>query len=145
MDRSYISENKLSRERLGKLVNGIKDEELSLILYAEGWTIAAALAHLAFWDQRRLLLVRRWKQKGITPSPIDEDLINDTLVPFFLALPPRQAAGLSLSIAQELDRELEELPAGLVEEINKMGDLHALNRGIHRKMHLDDIEKRLEL
>jgi hypothetical protein len=145
MDRSYVVENKLSRERLGKLVKVIKDEELTLTLYAEGWTVAAALAHLAFWDQRRLLLVRKWKKNGITPSPIDEDLINDTLVPFFLALPPRKTAGLSLSVAQELDRELEALPAGLVEEINKLGDRHALNRGIHRKMHLDDIEKRLSL
>jgi hypothetical protein len=145
MDRSYMVENTLSRERLDKLVKGIKDEELTLSLYTEGWTIAAALAHLAFWDQRRLLLVRKWKQNGITPSPIDEDLINDTLVTFFLALAPRKAAGLSLSIAQELDRELEVLPAGLVEEINKLGDRHALNRGIHRKMHLDDIEKRLKL
>ena len=82
MERIYIDENKRERERLRKLVKGITDGELSLVLYKEGWTIAVALAHLAFWDQRRLVLVRKWKQQGVSPSPIDEDVINDATLPF---------------------------------------------------------------
>jgi hypothetical protein len=143
MGRSYIAENRESRERMQKLVNSLTEEDLNLILYKEGWTIAAALAHIAFWDQRRLLLVRKWLKEGISPSVIDENLVNDALVTFFLALPPRKAADLAISIAAELDNELERLTDSLVETISGLGDRHALNRAIHRKMHLDDIDKLL--
>jgi len=109
MSQQFIIENAKGRERLHNLVNNITDKELTTTLYEEGWTIAVALAHLAFWDKRRLVLVRKWKQEGVTPTPvIDEDLINDTLVPFLLAIPPRKAAELATLMAETLDRELEE-------------------------------------
>jgi hypothetical protein len=141
MGRSYIAVNRQERERLQKLVNGITDDELRLTLYVEGWTIAAALAHLAFWDRRRLLLVRKWGKEGISPSPLDENLVNDALLPFFLALNPRRAADLAVTIAQKLDRELEQLSPEMIEAIDRLGDRHTLDRAIHRKMHLDDIDK----
>jgi hypothetical protein len=108
MIRQFVAENARERERLRNLVNKITDEELTLALNVEGWTVAVALAHLAFWDERRLVLVRKWKKKGITPSPIDEDIVNDALIPLLLAIPPRKAASLSILTAEALDRELEE-------------------------------------
>jgi len=145
MSRQFIVENAKERERLRNLVNNITDEELTTALYEEGWTIAVALAHLAFWDKRRLVLVRKWKQEGVTPTPvIDEDLINDTLVPFLLAIPPRKAAELATLMAETLDHELEEASPDLITAIEALGDRHALNRSIHRKMHLDDIEALLK-
>ena len=145
MERIYIDENKRERERLRKLVKGITDGELSLVLYKEGWTIAVALAHLAFWDQRRLVLVRKWKQQGVSPSPIDEDVINDATLPFFLELPPRKAANMAVSIAEEIDRELVNLSPEITDAITSLGDHHVLNRSIHRKMHLDDIANLLKI
>jgi len=144
MERQYIIDNTKSSERLHKLVDEITDEELKLIIYKEGWTIAVALAHLAFWDKRRLVLIRKWKQKGVTPSPFEEDIINDALLPFLLAIPPRKAANLSIFTAEELDHELEELSPDLITAIKALGDRHALNRSIHRKMHLDEIEALLK-
>ena len=144
MERTFVSENTRERERLRALVDRITDEELGLILYDEGWTVAVALAHLAFWDQRRLVLVRKWKQQGVTPSPIDDDITNDALVPFLLALHPRVAANLSISSAEALDRELEGASPDLVTAIESLGDRHALNRSIHRRMHLDEIESLLQ-
>ena len=143
MQRQFVTKNAQERERLRNLVNKITDEELTLVLYKEGWTIAVALAHLAFWDMRRLILVRRWKKKCITPSPIDTDLINDALLPFFLSIPPREAANLSVRIAEELDQELETISPELISAIRNLKDRHALNRSAHRKMHLDEIEKLL--
>lgn len=145
MKRQFIIENARGRERLHNLVNNITDEELTTTLYEEGWTIAVALAHLAFWDKRRLVLARRWKQDGVTPIPvIDENLINDTLVPFLLAIPPRKAAELATLMAETLDHELEEASPDLIAAIEALGNRHALNRSIHRKMHLDDIEALLK-
>lgn len=144
MGKQYISENASSRERLRKLVNEITDEELKLVIYKEGWTIAAALAHLAFWDERRRVLIRKWKKKGVTDSPFEADILNDALVPFLLAIPPRDAANLAVLTADTLDRELEELSPDLITSIEALGDRHAFNRSLHRKMHLDEIDTLLK-
>jgi len=61
MDRPFLAENAQERERLRSLVGRLTDEELSLPL-GNGWTVAVALAHLAFWDQRSLSLMRKWKR-----------------------------------------------------------------------------------
>ncbi len=58
MERQYINDNNFERERLIKLVNKITDKELKLVIYKDGWTIAVALGHLAFWDERRRLLIK---------------------------------------------------------------------------------------
>jgi hypothetical protein len=144
MDRQYRIENKRERERLRRLVDDMTDDELRLTLYKEGWTVAAALGHLAFWDQRRWLLVKKWQEKGISPSEMDEAIINDSLVPFLLAIPPRQAAQLAIATAEKLDRELESCGPDFLAQMVQTGDRHAVNRAIHRKMHLDDIEALLK-
>lgn len=143
MEKQYIDDNNFERERLVKLVNEITDKELKLVIYDEGWTVAVALGHLAFWDERRRLLVKEWKQNGITPSGVNEldtRIINDTLVPVLLALSPRKAAELAVSCAEKVDKEIETVTPELAKAIDHLGDRHALDRGIHRKMHLDEIE-----
>jgi hypothetical protein len=100
------------------------------------------LAHLAFWDKRRLVLLQKWQQ-GVSASAMNDDIvdmINDALLPFFLEIPPRKAADMAVAIAEEIDGELEKLSPDLVKALNDLGDRHALNRSIHRKMHLDEIE-----
>lgn len=52
--------------------------------------------------------MRKWKSSGVTPSPIDIDVTNDSLLPLWQALPPRAAAVLADSSAEKIDRELEE-------------------------------------
>jgi len=140
MNRQFVAENTRARERLCSLVDKITDEELTLALNADGWTVAAALAHIAFWDERRLVLVRKWKKEGVTPSLVDTDVFNDALVPFLSAIPPRKAAGMSILMAEALDRELEEASPDLIAAMEASGDIHALDRSVHRKMHLDEIE-----
>ncbi len=140
MKNEYITSNNQERERLIALVNRLTDNELSLVLYKEGWTIAAALAHIAFWDMRRIVLLQKWQKEGVTASPSDDDVFNDTMLPFLLKIDPREAARTAVSTAITLDRELEKLPPEMVTAIEALGDIHALNRGLHRRMHLDDIE-----
>ncbi len=90
MERPFVAENNGERERLGHLVNRLTDEELSLLL-GEGWTVAAALAHLAFWDQRAAVLMQRWTKEKVAPSPVDTDVTKDALLPLCLAISPRAA------------------------------------------------------
>ena len=140
MDRPFVAQNTQERERLRSLVKRITDEELSLSLQ-NGWTIAVALAHLSFWDQRSLFLMRKWKKSGVETSSIDIDITNDSLLSLWLALPPRKAANLAISSAEAIDRELEEASSGFITEIEGLGEKFRLYRSIHRKMHLDQIEE----
>jgi hypothetical protein len=140
VNRKFEAENARERARLCNLVQGMTDEELGLVLYEEGWTISAALGHLAFWDKRRLELIRKWKQAGVSPFPLIDDIVNDVLVPFLSAIPPRANVNLAISIAEELDRELELASADFISSIESLGDEFALNRASHRKLHLDDID-----
>ena len=143
MDRPFVAENTKERERLSALVGRLTDEELSLPL-EDDWTIAVALAHLSFWDQRSLILVRKWKKSGVVePSPIDIDVTNDSLLSIWLAIPPRAAANLAVSSAEEIDRELEEASADLISKIDSLGEKFRLYRSIHRKLHVDQIVKLL--
>jgi hypothetical protein len=144
MERQFVVENARERERLRNLVGGMTDEELTIQLYEEGWTIAVALAHLAFGDQRTMALLRRWKKNGVTREPqIDIDPINDALLPLFLAIPPRIAASLAVSSADALDRILEEATPELANDIENLAPAR-LHRATHRKRHLDEIEALLQ-
>ena len=139
MDRSFVEENARAREKLHSLVAALTDEELKLPL-GDDWTIAVALAHLAFWDQRSLVLMQKWKQQGVGPSPIDIDVTNDSLLPIWRAVPPRAAAELAVSCAEAIDRELEEASPDLIDAIDSLGEKFRLYRSMHRKTHFDEIE-----
>jgi hypothetical protein len=140
MERQFVSANKRELERLKKVANSLSVGELKLVIYKEGWTIAVVLAHLAFWDERRRVMLKIWKQKGVAQSPYFEDIFNDALLPLLLAIPPRKAADLAIITAEALDKELEKLPAVMIKAIEALKEPNALNRAIHRKMHLDEIE-----
>jgi hypothetical protein len=143
MDRAFAIENARERERLKSFVTRLKDAQLSQSIDGR-WTIAVALAHLAFWDQRSLCLMRKWKSSGVVPFPIDFDLANESLLPLWQALSPRAAANLAVSSAEAIDRELEAAPADLIAEIEKLGERFRLYRSEHRKLHLDEMEEVLK-
>jgi hypothetical protein len=139
---SYIEANARGRERLWALVSELTDEELALHA-GDGWTIAAILAHLAFWDHRVLVLIMRWKKVGIGPSPIDIDGVNDATKPLCLAILAREAASLAVNAAEAVDAELGSLPEDLRSGISVLvqeGKFRP-NRSIHRNERLDQIER----
>jgi Mycothiol maleylpyruvate isomerase N-terminal domain len=143
MDRPFVAENAKERERLRSLVADLTDEELSRPLGTD-WTVAVALAHLAFWDRRSLVLMQNWEEDGVAPCPIDVEVINETLLPEWLALPPKAAAVLAVSAAKAIDRELEKAPDKLITAIERLGERYRLYRSDHRKQHLDQIKEALK-
>jgi hypothetical protein len=146
MERQYVIENRKERERLKKLVNSLTDEELNLLIYKEGWTIATALGHLAFWDQIALGVLRKWRENGVTPEPsMDVDILNDALLRLFLALPPRMIVELAVTFAEAADRAAAQSTTEFIRAIESSKEPpYRLNRGFHRKMHLDEIEALLK-
>jgi DinB family protein len=146
VDRSYISENKTQLARIQALLVGRSDAELARPM-AAGWTVAGVLGHLAFWDQRALILLEHWEKKGAAPPANNEedvDWINDAAKPMFLAVPPRRAAELWLSVAQAVDAKAAGFSDDLVARNAAAGTPVSLNRGAHRLDHLPDLERALQ-
>jgi len=140
MGDSYVAENARERERLKVLAGRLTDAQMEFTL-ANGWTIAEAFAHLAFWDQYSLAVIHRWKTRGVEPVPVDFQVVNESLLPLCRALPPRAAADLAVQAAEAIDREIESLSSDLVSEILAHDQRFRLYRSDHRRRHLDAIEK----
>ena len=139
MTSPFLAENESSRARLEAFVNELTDEELRRPA-PYGGTVAGLLAHLAFWERRVTVLLRRWKADGVDDSPVDPHMINDALLPILAALEPRAAAGLCLRAAAEADAEIESVTPELLAAIEASGVFMRLNRSLHRLGHLADIE-----
>jgi len=142
-DRTYIAQNDAERDRLRGLVGRLSDADLARAMPA-GWTVAGVLAHLAFWDQRILVLLEQWERSPSKPPRIeneaDTDWINDASKPLLLALAPRQAANLAVAIAETVDGKVAALPDDLVTRNAAAGSPLNLLRAEHRAEHLREIE-----
>lgn len=147
-DRSYVAENEAQLTRMRDLVESMSDAELAEPMEA-GWTVAAVLGHLAFWDQRIVTLVDRWGADGKgtppdSPGSYDEeavDWINDAAKPLALALPPRVAAQVAVEAAAAADARVAALSAERLAENERTGLYINPLRADHRQEHLDDIEQ----
>ena len=138
----FIEDNTTSRRRLKAIIDRLTIEDLTRIA-PSGWTVAALLAHIAFWDQRIVVLLRRWKESSVDESPVDADAMNDALKPLCLALDPQKAVEICLSSAEAADNELESLSPELYQQIQASPTHFRFNRSLHRTNHLDEIERLL--
>jgi hypothetical protein len=139
MDSSITRENRAETGRVRDLARRLSLGELQLPLN-DGWTVSAALAHLAFWDRRALVLLTRWKSRGPAPSAADTDVINDSILPLCLAIEPRRARQMAVQAAEAVDRALEGISAELAGEIERLGSFR-LRRYEHRREHREEIER----
>ena len=141
-DQSYMADNTSERERLRALVARMSDGDLNRPMPA-GWTVAAVLAHMAFWDQRVLVLLDRWERTGVEPShePVDGDWINDATRALCLAMPPHAAARLAVDSADAVDQKVEGLTPAMRAALEADESPINLRRATHRREHLDEIER----
>ena len=144
VDRGFVDENSKARARLKDLVARLSDADLGRPMPA-GWTVAGVLGHVAFWDQRTLVLLDAWETGSVAPRlrAEDTDWINDAGKLFLLALLPRQGADVALAIAEAVDRKIETLTDDVVTRIADAGNPINLHRAEHRHEHLDEIDAAL--
>lgn len=142
VDRGFQAENAKARERLKVLVGRLSDADLERSV-GHGWTVAATLVHLAFWDLRALTLIDKFEKEGAGPSPADIDVINDSVRALGRVIPPRAAARLAIEAAESLDRRIEALPDRLIEAVGAAGNPFNLARHHHRAEHVAEIERAL--
>ena len=140
---SIINDNTRERERLAVLVSRLSEEDLGVKL-PNGWTVAVALVHLAFWDWSQLSVLRLWKRGGDVPGPLEAEGINAAIEKSAKALKRKEAARMALTAAREVDEEVEKTPVDLADVIVARGRDKVLNRALHRQNHLDKIELALK-
>jgi len=143
-DRSYIAENDHEQRRLEALVGKLDDAALSRPMPA-GWTVAGVLAHLAFWDERAVVLCAQLARGAPLPAMhgADVDWINDAAKPTQLALAPRRAATLAVESARAADQAVAALSDELLAKNAAAGSPIYLLRAEHRREHLDEIGRAL--
>lgn len=135
----FAESNRVQTVRLRALVAGLTPEQLAARL-PRGWTVAVALAHMAFWDRQRFCLMRRWAAGDLCHGGYDGDLFNEVLLPFLEAIPPGRAGALAVEAAEEVDAFLLTVPDEFVAMALSRPDRPNLDRGSHRDYHLDRIE-----
>jgi hypothetical protein len=140
-DQSYIERNRASTARIRALAARLTDQEMQQPV-GEHWTVAIALAHLAYWDRRVLYVLDRTEQEGKLFVPEIDIVVNDLSLPLWAAIPPRDAARIAIERAEALDRRLETYPAGLLQEVNAY-NRRWVERALHRNEHLDDVDAAL--
>jgi uncharacterized damage-inducible protein DinB len=143
-DRSYVEVNARERERLRAFIESLDDEALSAPAN-EYWTVAGVLGHIAYWDNRVLVLAEKI-DRGEPWVPSDEepegDWLNDSTRRLIHAIEPRRAAQLALEIAEETDRRVAELPLDRMAPLDPESPIYPV-RGDHRGEHLDELESAL--
>jgi hypothetical protein len=142
LDRSFIERNRASTERIRSLAASLSDEEMQHPV-GEHWTVAIALAHLAWWDRRVMYVLDTTERDGKLFVPELDIFVNDLSLPLWAAIPPRAAARIAIETAETLDKRLEDYPPELLEEIYTYNKRWVI-RALHRDEHLDDVDAALK-
>ena len=142
LDQSYREHNRASTDRIRTLAARLTDEELQYRV-GEHWTVAIALAHLAFWDRRVMYVLDMTERDGKLFIPEIDIFVNDLSLPLWAAIPPRAAARIAIETAEALDKRLEGYSPALLEEIYNYNKRWVV-RALHRGTHLDEVDAALK-
>jgi hypothetical protein len=129
------------REQL-RVLAGMSDTALRRPV-DERWTVAAKLAHLAYWEGRQVGALEAWRRHGITPvwwTVEEAHVVNALRLPLWLAIQPKIAAEQALRAVEALDQVMTELSGELLAHLPWQWQEPALHRGEH----LDEIERALK-
>ena len=141
-NNSYTSGNASQRQRLAKLLSKLTDDDLNRPMPG-GWTVATKLAHIAFWDQYALARLKKSASSLFQSANVPVDEVNSAARALSEAIPARAAAQLALASAEAVDAYVETIGAELRAAIEGTGNVRLLNRSLHRREHLDQIERAL--
>lgn len=136
----YSEENRKQRQRLLALLERLSDAQLAAEL-PNGWRVADALAHLAFWDRYALHALQEWQHSGFKMPGENWVVINAVVESMSRTIPFSALRAWVRESAEQCDHCVEQLPETLVKAIEAGKKENFLFRATHRRHHLDQIEK----
>ena len=142
IDLTYKEQNRASTERIRTLAGRLTDDEMQTKV-GEHWTVAIALAHLAWWDRRVMYVLDMTERDGKLFVPEIDIFVNDLSLPLWAAVPPRDAARICIETSEMLDKQLEDYSPELLEEIFNYNKRWVI-RALHRNEHLDEVDAALQ-
>jgi DinB family protein len=145
MTNDHNKRNRASRDHLAEVIARLDKRTVDLSMPG-GWTTAALLAHLAFWDgfgAARLEKYVRDREPMELGTDALTEFINAAGLAQWTATPLATAAGLATKAAEAIDRLIEGLPSDVLDQIRGLKRPRLLDRSLHRKEHLDEIERAL--
>ena len=157
MDHPYLDRNRVSRQRLHRLVDSLTDGSFGRIVHGD-WTVVAVLAHLAAEDRRIQGWLEEWERQGIHDvAALREweqwairtygENDNDQRFPQWLEADPDTAIREVIAAAERIDAKIEALSPVLTDALLRTTPFWgsrrqwALDRSIHRNEHADAIER----
>ncbi len=140
IDPAITEANRASTARIRDLA-GLTDEALRTPV-GEHWTVAVALAHLAFWDLRALDVLERTERAGAVDAPVVDVVVNDLALASWSAIPPREAHRLAVEAAEAMDAKVAGYPAELVAAVEAVNE-RWIRRSLHRNEHLEEVDEAL--
>ena len=140
-----MERNRRGIERLRGLVGRLDDQQLLREVPVLGWSVAATLAHLAFWDGWALA---RWEGFALLGAFEDipdsvQHLANAAAAEGWRAIPPRAAANLALGSAERVVARISTLGEPAIVAAESTGRQYMLDRSAHWQPHLEEIEREL--
>ncbi len=132
--------NAKSTERLAALVARLTPQDLQRSL-GGNWTVAFALAHLAFWDARQVAALQRFTSGEAFPS--EDYATNATLEAIAHTFDPSTIGQAAVNAAQQLDETVSSLSPEQLDDLRQAGLAYATERAPHRDEHLQQIEQAL--
>ena len=136
-DDADLQRNAEATTRLAALAEELDETDLERSL-GGGWTVAFALAHLAFWDARQHFALQRYARgEGFPP---EDETVNDTLEAVALLVSASGAVSEAVSAARMVDATVAALSAGQRAALGAEGLGFAIQRWQHRDDHIAQIE-----
>ena len=80
VSKEFAESNRVQTERMRQLVARLDDAGYALRL-PNGWTVAGAFGHMAFWDRQRLCIMRAWAD-GLVDNPPGQTIAHGDVVQF---------------------------------------------------------------
>ena len=96
-----------------KYVVRLSDEEMQTKV-GEYWTVAIALAHLAWWDRRVMYVLDMTEKDGKLFVPEIDIFVNDLSLPLWAAIPPRAAARVQSRYRPQDVRKSRDQPLSVI-------------------------------
>lgn len=143
MTDDHVEGNRVSRERLAAVSARLGERTVVL---PDGWTSAALLGHLAFWDRfaaTRLEKYVRDREPMVFLNDALIELINAAGLTQWTATPLGAAAADAIASAEAGDQLIATLTAHDLAAIRALGRPRLLDRSGHRNEHLDQLERAL--